>query len=92
MAATQQSTQPVTPGIPGNRSTEGVHMSDIRICRRCLCPYNWKRSPSSSLKMTYCGTLCEKADLGFTIEALIKDVHRTAWRRDLVLEEELVPA
>jgi len=67
-------------------------MPDIRTCRRCLCAYNWKRSPSSSLKMTYCGTLCEKADLGFTNEALIKDVRRAAWRRDLILEEALVPA
>lgn len=67
-------------------------MSDMRTCRRCLCAYNWRRSPSSSLKMTYCGTLCEKADLGFTIEALIKDVHRAAWRRDLQLERELVPS
>lgn len=26
---------------------------------------------SSSLKMTYCGSLCEKAGLGFTVEALL---------------------
>ena len=27
---------------------------------------------SSSLKMTYCGSLCEAGDLGFTVDALLK--------------------
>ena len=56
---------------------------NIRTCQRCGAPYDWRRSPSSSLKMTYCGSLCEHADLGFTIEALLTDFHvvRTAWRQ-----------
>ena len=44
---------------------------NIRICQRCGLPYDWRRSASGSLKMTYCGSLCEKADLGFTIETLL---------------------
>ena len=44
----------------------------IRDCARCGLRYDWRRSPSSSLKMTYCGSLCEKADLGFTIETLLR--------------------
>jgi hypothetical protein len=44
----------------------------IRVCLRCGIRYDWRRSPSSSLKMTYCGTLCEKSDLGFTIESLLR--------------------
>lgn len=54
----------------------------IRICGRCGQTYDWRRSPSSSLKMTYCGSLCEKADLGFTIETLLYDFTRVrpAWR------------
>ncbi len=48
--------------------TREVH---IRICARCGSRYDWRRSPSSSLKMTYCGSLCETADLGFTIEAAL---------------------
>ncbi|WP_322796053.1 hypothetical protein [Tepidiforma sp.] len=54
----------------------------IRICQRCGMTYDWRRSPSSSLKMTYCGSLCEKADLGFTIEALLREfeVVQPAWR------------
>jgi hypothetical protein len=44
----------------------------IKTCRRCGLRYDWRRSPSSSLKMTYCGSLCEQADLGFTIEALLR--------------------
>ena len=44
----------------------------IRACARCGQRYDWRRSPSGSLKMTYCGSLCERADLGFTIEALLR--------------------
>ena len=44
----------------------------IRYCFRCGIPYDWRRSGSTSLKMTYCNSLCESADLGFTIEALIR--------------------
>jgi hypothetical protein len=41
----------------------------LRTCTRCGAPYAWNRSPAS-LKMTYCGSLCEKADLGFSLEQL----------------------
>jgi hypothetical protein len=60
--------------------------SNIRTCQRCQLPYDWRRSPSGSLKMTYCGSLCEKADLGFTIETLLIDLRpvRRAWRELLV--------
>jgi len=44
----------------------------IKTCRHCGLRYDWRRSPSSSLKMTYCGSLCENADLGFTIEAILR--------------------
>lgn len=46
--------------------------SPLRTCARCGNIYDWRRSPSSSLKMTYCGSLCEKGDLGFTIEAILR--------------------
>lgn len=54
----------------------------MRVCQHCNLPYDWRRSPSGSLKMTYCGSLCEKADLGFTIETLLSPVVmiRTDWR------------
>ena len=45
---------------------------NIRCCSRCGIKYDWRRSSSSSLKMTYCNALCEAADLGFTIEALLR--------------------
>lgn len=44
---------------------------NIRTCARCSIKYDWRRSASSSLKMTYCNSLCERADLGFTIDALL---------------------
>lgn len=44
----------------------------IKECRHCGLRYDWRRSPSTSLKMTYCGSLCEQADLGFTIDALMR--------------------
>ena len=58
-----------------NMETNISYISDqanIKHCRRCGLRYDWRRSPSSSLKMTYCGSLCEQADLGFTIEALLR--------------------
>ena len=43
----------------------------IRHCERCSAPYDWRRSTSRSLRMTYCNSLCEAADLGGTIESLL---------------------
>jgi hypothetical protein len=43
----------------------------IRTCARCASPYDWRRSTSGCLKMTYCGVLCERGGLGFTIETLL---------------------
>ena len=56
--------------------------SHMRTCERCGVPYDWRRSPSTSLKMTYCGSLCERAGLGFTIDTLIGEVKivRSTWR------------
>ena len=50
----------------------GEERTNLRTCKRCNLSYDWRRSPSSSLKMTYCGSLCEQADLGFTLEALLR--------------------
>lgn len=50
----------------------GMQFSNIKVCKRCALRYDWRNSPSSSLKMTYCSSLCEQADLGFTVEALLK--------------------
>jgi len=49
-----------------------MQLSNIRVCARCGLRYDWRKSPSSALKMTYCSSLCERADLGFTVEALLK--------------------
>lgn len=51
---------------------ENQPQTNLRVCKRCGLSYDWRRSPSSSLKMTYCGSLCEQADLGFTLEALLR--------------------
>ncbi len=50
----------------------GMSLANIKVCARCGLRYDWRKSPSSSLKMTYCSSLCEKADLGFTLEALLR--------------------
>ncbi|MGD9934507.1 MAG: hypothetical protein AB7T37_12430 [Dehalococcoidia bacterium] len=44
---------------------------NIRTCERCGLKYDWRRSPSS-LKMTYCGSMCEGSGLGFTLDALMR--------------------
>ena len=55
--------------------------NNMRTCQHCGLPYDWRRSPSGSLKMTYCGSLCERADMGFTIESLLNEsrVVRVDW-------------
>ncbi|MCK9518912.1 MAG: hypothetical protein M0R74_07815 [Dehalococcoidia bacterium] len=58
-----------TPIGPG---AVGMNLDNIKVCARCGLRYDWRKSPSSMLKMTYCSSLCEKADLGFTIEALLR--------------------
>jgi hypothetical protein len=57
-----------TPIGPG---PTGMNLNNIKVCARCQLRYDWRKSPSS-MKMTYCGSLCERADLGFTIEALLR--------------------
>ena len=62
-----------TPIGPG---PTGMNLNHIKVCARCNLRYDWRKSPSS-MKMTYCSSLCEKADLGFTLEALLR-YERTA--------------
>ena len=57
-----------TPIGPG---PTGMNLNHIKVCARCNLRYDWRKSPSS-MKMTYCSSLCEKADLGFTLEALLR--------------------
>ena len=47
-------------------------MEFMRTCTRCGCRYDWRKSTSRTLKMTYCNSLCEFAGLGFTIEGLLR--------------------
>lgn len=56
----------------------GEAPSPLRTCARCGNIYDWRRSASSSLKMTYCGSLCERGDLGFTIEAILRTEFKKA--------------
>lgn len=49
----------------------GMNLNHIKVCARCSLRYDWRKSPST-LKMTYCSSLCEAGDLGFTMEALMK--------------------
>lgn len=62
--------------VTGQR-VENVEKPDgghIKTCRRCALRYDWRKSTSGSLKMSYCGTLCEIADTGTTIETLLSAV------------------
>jgi hypothetical protein len=67
------------PGLPGEGTMDtpigpgatGMELTNIKVCARCGLRYDWRKSPST-LKMTYCGSLCEYGDLGFTVDALLK--------------------
>ena len=63
----------------------------IRQCERCGAKYDWRRSPST-LKMTYCGSLCERGALGFTIDALLQVQRRPATEVLLQPRLELIAA
>ena len=65
-------------------------MDNIKVCARCGLRYDWRKSPSTTLKMTYCSSLCEKADLGYTIEALLR-VERPAPKLTLESTDEAAP-
>jgi hypothetical protein len=47
---------------------------NLRTCARCSARYDWRRSTSSALKMTYCGVLCERGGLGFTLDSLLNSI------------------
>ena len=55
-----------------------MELQPLNRCQRCDTPYDWRRSTSHSLKMTYCSALCEKGALGFTIESLLATVAMTS--------------
>ena len=59
-------------GIPPRGAT--VETMHLRTCQRCHVAYDFRRSTSRWLKLTYCGSLCEQGALGFTIEALLENM------------------
>ncbi|MFN0094128.1 MAG: hypothetical protein ACKVVT_05040 [Dehalococcoidia bacterium] len=57
--------------VPIGPGAQGISLNNIKVCARCSLRYDWRKSPTT-LKMTYCSSLCEAGDLGFTLEALLK--------------------
>src|SRR5438445_2392180 len=74
------SSERTAKGDDMDTNTTGLrsNQNPIRHCVHCGRTYDWRRSASASLKMTYCGSLCEAASLGFTIEGLISNGQRVA--------------
>jgi hypothetical protein len=68
--------------LGGHQGYRAMSQPHIRTCQHCGQAYDWRRSPSGSLKMTFCGSLCERAHLGFTIETLLGEIEfvKPAWR------------
>lgn len=60
---------------------------DLIKCLRCETLYKWTKS-TSSLKLTYCTSLCERGDLGFNLEALEKNVITLVPKQEKVEENE----
>ncbi len=57
---------------------------NLHVCEHCRSTYDWRKSASSSLKMTYCSAICERNSLGFTIEYLLKEWGPPLKPRELV--------
>lgn len=68
--------------------SDTANLDHIKTCGRCGVRYDWRKSPSGYLKMTYCGTLCEIADLGFSIETLLGVQRAGSTDSDLESEPE----
>jgi hypothetical protein len=77
--------------ITTSTGTNSPPLGNIRMCLQCATPYDWRRSSSKSLKMTYCSVLCERASLGFTIEALLA-ARRAPREAEAAEDKELVAA
>ncbi len=62
-----------------------MESGQMRVCQHCHLPYDWRRAPGGSLKMTYRGSFCEKAHAGFTIGTLLNEAHvvRSEWKEML---------
>ena len=70
-------------------ATATLPTPNIRTCARCGIAYDWRESVSRYLKMTYCNSLCERADLGFTIQGLLA-TERAIPELELAEESETV--
>lgn len=59
----------------------------FRNCQRpgCLCVYDWRKSSSRFLKLTFCSYTCERSTNGFLIEDF-DYVTRDTWKRDVIRE------
>lgn len=66
-------------------------MSPLRECQRCHTQYQWERS-QSALRLTYCGVLCEQADLGYSIDGLIRSEISRGTSPMVSAAEEIVAA
>ena len=64
-----------------------VLSEDQRRCSRCASIYDWHKSTSRSLKMTYCSFSCERTGEGF----LLEDVLAT-FRYPVVDFAKIIPA
>ena len=59
-------------------------------CQKCHNSYDWKTS-KSSVKMTYCSTVCEVLALGFHLSSLERGLYKTWDRKPAVkVEQEVV--
>ncbi len=63
----------------------------IKVCDRCGLRYDWHKSTSTMLKMTYCGSLCERLGLGFTLDAVMT-MQRVVKVKSATSRTEVAPA
>lgn len=58
----------------GRRRRRKNRLEKLYECKHCKCLYHWKNS-RSSLKMSYCNTICEVAGLGFHLSSFEKGLY-----------------
>lgn len=70
-------TEEYTYNLPATLSAD-----TLRTCNNCRSIYKWSKS-SATLKLRFCGFLCERSVIGFTYEAFIKN----QFSRKITIEE-----
>lgn len=71
-------------GVTSTPHKDDICVSIIHKCEHCGSGYDWRKS-TATLRMTYCGWLCERAVYGF----VIRDIEH--WELEKPIHKDVPP-